>query len=216
MVSVHGTFLVVGAGVRDVLGWGVGEVIGKGLLSFVVGDGNGRRLLEEQLVRMRKGNEPVRVVCEMGDKEGGRVPVQIVLCGGREQGSTTSPSPVICQIRALDSPPLPASHSFAHLHHTNVFEELETNRGSNWQYELQQLKFANQRLMEEIEALESPMVLHDHQHAAPPQFTTVSFPDQNPHSSQHISHKWTSTHMREHEPLRPMKRTWDLDAVPSS
>lgn len=37
----------------------------------------------------------------------------------------------------------------------SLFEELETGRGSSWQYELQQLKFANQRLQEELQALES-------------------------------------------------------------
>ena len=36
----------------------------------------------------------------------------------------------------------------------SLFEELETVRGSSWQYELQQLKFANQRLHEELHALE--------------------------------------------------------------
>lgn len=37
---------------------------------------------------------------------------------------------------------------------SSLFEELETIRGSSWQYELQQLKFANQRLHEELHALE--------------------------------------------------------------
>ncbi|TDL16156.1 hypothetical protein BD410DRAFT_646025 [Rickenella mellea] len=42
-----------------------------------------------------------------------------------------------------------------HAHGTNVFEELEVGRETSWQYELQQLKFANRRLMEEVEALEA-------------------------------------------------------------
>lgn len=37
----------------------------------------------------------------------------------------------------------------------SLFAELETARGSSWQYELQQLKFANQRLHEELNALEA-------------------------------------------------------------
>lgn len=37
----------------------------------------------------------------------------------------------------------------------SLFGELETSRGSSWQYELQQLKFANQRLHEELHALEA-------------------------------------------------------------
>jgi uncharacterized protein YdaU (DUF1376 family) len=37
----------------------------------------------------------------------------------------------------------------------NVFEELDTMRDTNWQYELQQLRIVNKRLKEEIEAITS-------------------------------------------------------------
>lgn len=37
----------------------------------------------------------------------------------------------------------------------NVFEELEPQRETSWQYELQQLKFANNKLLEEIESVEA-------------------------------------------------------------
>lgn len=46
------------------------------------------------------------------------------------------------------------SGPFIHHSDASLFEELETGRGSSWQYELQQLKFANQRLHEELLALE--------------------------------------------------------------
>jgi hypothetical protein len=46
--------------------------------------------------------------------------------------------------------PSPLMHSPG----ASLFEELEAFRGSSWQYELQQLKFANQRLHEELHALE--------------------------------------------------------------
>ncbi|KIK90845.1 hypothetical protein PAXRUDRAFT_661950 [Paxillus rubicundulus Ve08.2h10] len=82
--------------------------------------------------------------------------------------------PLVCQITVLPNadhqrglhtgscgpPPVPvrmdAEGSSTPLHPLNVslFEELETGRGSSWQYELQQLKFANQRLHEELYALE--------------------------------------------------------------
>lgn len=39
----------------------------------------------------------------------------------------------------------------------NMFEELEISRGSSWQYELQQLKYANQRLKDDIKVLEAAM-----------------------------------------------------------
>ena len=205
MVNLQGTFLAVGAGIRDVLGWGPGEVIGKRLLSFVVD--NRKQVLEEQLAQIQEGDHSTQVVCEMGEKEGGRVRVQIVLY--RDQGSNTSASPIIFQIKSLDSSSPPTSHTSTHPCHTNVFEELETSRDSSWQYELQQLKFANRRLTEEAEKLESALVLHDQQ--------TKPFADQNTPTSRHTSQDWASTYMRGyHQPLRPLKRAWDLDAAPSS
>lgn len=58
-----------------------------------------------------------------------------------------------------------------HSHTANVFEELETARKTSWQYELQQLKFANRRLLEEVETLEASM--HSSRPAHPQQQTTV-------------------------------------------
>jgi len=213
MVSTQGTFLAVGAGIRDVLGWGVGEVIGRRLLSFVAGSGNGRQVLEEQLGRVGERKDPIEILCEMRDKEGRSLPVQIVLYRGRNQVSTPSPLPIIYQIKALDSLPPPTSQNFAHPHHANVFEELETSRGSSWQYELQQLKFANQRLSEEVHTLEASLLLHDQQRNTVPQFATRV---QNTYSSQHISHDWASPLIHEYEPQRPLKRAWDSDHAPSS
>ena len=48
-----------------------------------------------------------------------------------------------------------SDESLIHPSGASLFEELETARGSSWQYELQQLKFANQRLQEELHALEA-------------------------------------------------------------
>ena len=42
-----------------------------------------------------------------------------------------------------------------------MFEELDTSLGSSWQYELQQFKFTNQRLYEELEALKSDRLRED-------------------------------------------------------
>lgn len=45
------------------------------------------------------------------------------------------------------------SRSLFHQPSANVFEELDTTRGTSWQYELQQLRLANIRMREEIENL---------------------------------------------------------------
>ena len=63
-----------------------------------------------------------------------------------------APNQVQGQIDAEDDNGEPGSST--HLS-ASLFEELEAARGSSWQYELQQLKFANQRLHEELHALES-------------------------------------------------------------
>ena len=42
-----------------------------------------------------------------------------------------------------------------------MFEELDMSHGSSWQYELQQLKIANQRSYEELEVLESDRLRED-------------------------------------------------------
>ena len=56
--------------------------------------------------------------------------------------STSDPS-------SSSSPPSPPRPSI------DMFEELAISRGSSWQYELQQLRFANLRLQEELAALEA-------------------------------------------------------------
>ena len=42
-----------------------------------------------------------------------------------------------------------------------MFEELDMSHGLGWQYKLQQLKFSNQRLYEELEALKSDQLQED-------------------------------------------------------
>ncbi|KAI0792590.1 hypothetical protein C8Q75DRAFT_804955 [Abortiporus biennis] len=76
--------------------------------------------------------------------------------------SAPTSRPLVCHIRSLSpsdssssSSPLAPPHTKNYPSSRNVFEELNVEKASSWQYELQQLKIANQRLMEELEALES-------------------------------------------------------------
>ena len=59
----------------------------------------------------------------------------------------TKPSSLIVQIKAISNSPPKA---IAHNGQTNMFEELETTRGTSWQYELHQLRLLNRRLKEDI------------------------------------------------------------------
>jgi len=57
------------------------------------------------------------------------------------------PSSLIIQIKVNSNAP---NKQIAHSGSTNVFEELETTRGTSWQYELHQLRLLNRRLKEDI------------------------------------------------------------------
>ena len=60
------------------------------------------------------------------------------------------PSTLVVQIKALPTRPRrPIVHPLA----ANVFEELETTRGTSWWYELHQLRLLNRRLKEDIAPL---------------------------------------------------------------
>ncbi|KZP33915.1 hypothetical protein FIBSPDRAFT_915924 [Athelia psychrophila] len=148
MVSREGTLLAVSGGVRGVLGAEAGEVVGRPLAGLACEGAGG--VVEEALARV--------MATVAGDGDGApRVPVRMVLFPQEPD------APVIVQVQQLapgSSPASPHPHSpvqakTQHDAATNIFEELETGRGSSWQYELQQLKFANQRLANEVAALES-------------------------------------------------------------
>jgi hypothetical protein len=198
-VSREGTVLFVGAGARDVLGWGAGELIGRPLVDFIESSAGGpdprqafvRALAavvarpppssSSSLVAQVEVRDAECVCAEMRRKDGERVRVDVVLyrsrgdplggAGGPRGGtpptpdehrpdgapSTLSrggapPAPVVVQVR------LAAVGSAGRLTRdagAGVFEELETFRATSWQYELQQLKYANRRLADEVAALEA-------------------------------------------------------------
>ncbi|KAI0630933.1 hypothetical protein C8Q77DRAFT_1062367 [Trametes polyzona] len=178
MLSTNATFLCVGAAVRDVLGWGAGEVIGKPLADFVSGT-SAHEVRMAVKVEMTKvladsgGNESGGLACEIHTKERGTVPVHIVLYRSRPRamtghsgeegagggcsgnGGDAVQAPVVCQVKLCEGGSPPASGPIAHPLHESVFEETALDRESSWQYELQQLKFRNQRLVEEVVALEA-------------------------------------------------------------
>ena len=153
VLSEGGRFLVVGSRIRDVLGWAAAEMIGKSVFSLVVDEGSGKRVMEEWT--NRGGDEIMKVKCEMAGNDGQRRPVEIVLYRSRERSSAPS---IVIQVKTWGST---TTQDVPHPHDRDVFEELDTSRESSWQYELQQLKFANQRLYEELEALKSDRLRED-------------------------------------------------------
>lgn len=171
MVSTDGTVLVTSATVRDVLGWSVSEIIGKTLRAMVVGAEQAQveaaiqRASGEEAQGHRQGqghgaeDEPTATICTMLRKDCSTVPVRLVVyrppTPAPTQAPTSTPTtpahPLVIQITLLGTS---SSSALMHPEVKDVFEELDTSRGSSWQYELQQLRFANQRLCEEVDALE--------------------------------------------------------------
>lgn len=166
-LSPSGTVLFVGGGVRDVLGWGVGELIGRTIADLLDAPDE-RARLEQALARSSGAShaaaEAEGVPCEMRGKDARRVPVHVVLYRSEPDAGAgpsmsslgaerRAPAPVVAQVKVLAGDG--AAGALVHEHGTHVFEELETERGTSWQYELQQLKYANRRLADEVDALEA-------------------------------------------------------------
>lgn len=95
-------------------------------------------------------------------------------CVHETGGKGVSPAPLVYQIRRVEamvvkcapgmvdmssnsssSPSPPPPQSLSAPSDQDIFQELDISRSSSWQYELQQLRFANIRLKEELKMLEA-------------------------------------------------------------
>ena len=173
------SFLVVGSGMPDVLGWSPSELVGREVAHLMV---DGIHQFNEELYVLRgvegiSSPSPRRFLCKMQHKNGSTVDVVFIMYRSTDRSVSKFNSrdsicgiisaPLIYQIRTLTSSSSSSSFasftsssltatataSFAHALESGVFEELDTMRDSSWQYEIQQVRFANQRLEEEIVGL---------------------------------------------------------------
>lgn len=168
LVSAGGTWLFAGHAVQDVLGWGATEVIGRMVSDFIGGAAPAemQRALGEALAQVcrRTGageqqHESRAVNCDMKRKDGSQLLVRVTFYSPPDSTPawsdvpTTSARvqrPVVCQVRELGM-----TRGLVHARGESVFDELDARRESSWQYELQQLKYANERLQEEAQSLEA-------------------------------------------------------------
>ncbi|KZT18791.1 hypothetical protein NEOLEDRAFT_1142888 [Neolentinus lepideus HHB14362 ss-1] len=215
MLSSGCTILVLGAAVKEILGWSVGELIGRTIGDLVVSGDGARddemaRLVEGSVGRIAHGGraEPASVACWMSRKEGAPVRVNVVFYPSRGSRSpSASPldvwipprstlCPVVCQVR-IDDGQATSCRSMTHSPKENVFAELTT--ATSWQYELQQLKFANQRILEEIEGLEEELGRDDAQ-------------TPSPENERSLQSSWPSSEVPDmYEHVRvPMKRSHNV------
>ena len=166
-VNPDGIFLSVGVSVKELLGWSVAEVIGHRLEDFVVSSTDRRqpeyntyRMVSESLVGASRSETPgpTQLAFEMRRKDGSKIRVLMVLCHTPIPRSTPSlPDPLIYQVKvANDSVYAPIMGR----PEEQVFQEMEISRNTSWHYELQQLRYENQRLLEEVQNLEALQPKH--------------------------------------------------------
>ncbi|GLB43253.1 putative PAS domain containing protein [Lyophyllum shimeji] len=181
-----GALVGFGAGVEDVLGYTPEELVGRRIGTLVVGwkDKEGKRDDEdEDEDEGEKAKTTTTTVWgRLMTKAGGAVRVSMVFyrsgTGALDPQLKVAPAHVLVQIRLLDdeftlgggesfTSPLSISISpinpspAMHAPDANIFADFEVSRGSSWQYELQQLRFANRRLREEVEVLEAEVAEQD-------------------------------------------------------
>ena len=161
-VNPDGTFLSVGGSVRDLLGWSVAEVIGQRLEDFVVSSRDRRQpeyntyhMVSESLATALRAETvgPTQLAFEMRKKDGSKIQVLMVLYHAKIPRSTPNlPDPLICQVKmASDS----VHAQITRPAEEQVFQEIDVFRKTSWLFELQQLKYANERLLEEVQSLEA-------------------------------------------------------------
>ena len=170
LLSSTGCFLSASVGVRDVLGWSAGEIIGRAL-GDLVSDPSARVIVEETLALAFSdaAMETRNMSSYMKHRDGRLVPLSVVfyhppspkdgLAHATYAQAGAQRRPLVCQIKTYADPtsiPL-APAAMAHGSQGEVFEELDVLRQSSWQYELQALGIANEALRREIKDLEEEL-----------------------------------------------------------
>jgi PAS domain-containing protein len=206
-----GQFLFVGAAVRDVLGWSADEVVGKCLEEFIdtsmirPGSNFDPRQSVNVAIRLATTNSNPRYTqlgFEMRKKDGDGLQVTMVVYHATAPLANPS-EPVICQIKVATADTharilRPAA--------SDVFEEFNTIRNTSWQYELQQLKFENERLREELQAFEF-RALQSRSLQQPSSRTTAFTPLQVGGIPTKTRNDWASNYETSHI------RHWETDLV---
>ncbi|KAH8831987.1 blue light receptor, partial [Flagelloscypha sp. PMI_526] len=208
-ISKEGIVLHVGESVRDVLGIEKGEVVGRRASELMRGLseitetmrlsrlGQPVALLPRHIPFVQgtfslypiASSSPAKVEgFTTAMEESSTMEVDPNPTGGHETGvsvaretnNVVSPPPIIFRLSLSLIPP--PSHHQPHRNVVDLFEELGVMRGTSWQYELQQLKFANDRLKDEIRSMEALA------QSSSPMLDMASSPTMWQSSQQHQQH----------------------------
>ncbi|KAJ3874270.1 photoreceptor A [Lentinula edodes] len=193
-ITRTGSLLIVSKGVKDILGWDETELMGKQIWSYLL-DEEARQNVGKELANMgcamgtmdAPGSLPRKIFCRMTRQDGSAAEVELILYPSAIDSSilhssqAISPAPIIYQIRLYDratsSTGIRSSEAaIMHPLRENVFKILEISRESSWQYELQQMRYMNERLREEIMSLEGDEIEHSHAHSTSSTLSQPSAP----------------------------------------
>lgn len=188
-----GLVLVASAGVKDILGWGAGEMIGRSIRdifaeSEVAVRDDSRKGAQDFFDAMKRmsttcqstadDSKITSLACYMRTKDGETRRMEVVLYGPSAESSQAVPGmqrfiiqcktelnesstesdtsmarSIIAVPRRTRADRAPSSPN----EDPEVFTELAPARATSWQYELQQLKFANRDLRRAVATLESSL-----------------------------------------------------------
>ena len=160
------TFHSVGQCMENVLGWSEADLLGRAVSSVVIDEAvlnvvgaivagmrSYQRLGSGDAARVKK------VRCVLRRKDGGVADVWFVIYRADletdERGTALSitPAALLYQIRLAEAETVSCGELPVIQPSVDMFDELAISSGSSWQYEMQQLRFTNQRLKDEYAAL---------------------------------------------------------------
>ena len=194
LLSVGGTVLFMSANVKNLLGWGVGEIIGMSLNEFVLeSTANSLGAALHRAAQGKDGRTEI-VECRVRQKTGDHTHLSIVLHplpAGADSQPELQRLPIVCQMSPISARPTIERQLVTSISRGNVFSDQDAAQEGSWQFELQQLKIENQKLVAEVEFLEGSIGLRKHQRQATNPTTTSS--------NTHNPAEWTPQH-------NPLKR----------
>ncbi|KAL7314909.1 hypothetical protein PS15m_006424 [Mucor circinelloides] len=157
--TLTGLFLHVTPTSEEVVGFSADALEGAAIYQYV-GDNNVRDIT--RALELVKEGRIVNLHHTMQNNKGDYIPVFSTFYPGDVSFGVGRPSFALIQIRAKeststgDSPILESMVDTPSDNDENVFAELETVRGTSWQYELHQLQMANRKLKEQLENYANP------------------------------------------------------------
>ncbi|KAI9275326.1 PAS domain-containing protein [Sporodiniella umbellata] len=158
-ITLHGLFLHVTSTSEEVMGFSSDSLEGATLYQYA-GDESLRDIT--QALELVKEGDIVNLHHTLQNNKGEYVTIFSTFYPGDVSFKRGRPSFALVQVRAKisdsgkDSPLLESMTHGQESNEENLFAELETVRGTSWQYELHQLQLTNNKLKEQLEYYTNP------------------------------------------------------------